>query len=175
MPVRRTAALSVLVCLALAPAALGALPKLTPNSIVIGKSIGGVHVGTTIATAKRAWGSGACAPAAGLTICNYAANRFFSTGKGAFSALKGKVTAITIFTGVNARTSAYTYTSPLKAFETAKGIHLGSTAAAVKRAYPNARSETLGREESNLTLNLGSPHPTVFDISKGRVYAIAIE
>ncbi|HST38699.1 MAG TPA: hypothetical protein VLK58_04285 [Conexibacter sp.] len=132
-------AVAALAVAALAPAAEAALPTFRDRTIVIGKSIGGVALGATAASAKAAWGRarGLCDEA----TCFYRPGdgRQSTGGEGSFS-FTPKVVRIELKAPLASGRAGYAYRAPFTTPKTDKGIGIGSTPAAVKRAYPAARA-----------------------------------
>jgi hypothetical protein len=115
------------------PAAVQAkLPTTTNTTIAVGKSIGGVALGMSTAKAKAAWGPGSNCTAQdfpeGATQCVWVAGTGASSRMN-FTVVGGKVTAIAILSGTKGLATVKRYRTP-------KGIAIGATFAAVKRAYP---------------------------------------
>ena len=165
---RRTAILllAVTAC-ALAPAAASArLPTPPSKAIVPGKSIGGVRIGMTVRSALAHWGAGShCTAATIRRSCTW-------TGSGAQGTVSfnvgftGKVRSITIAAGHNETTQIYK--GPLQGWKTSRGIHLGSSAASVVKAYPKVRSTPSGPQ-----LGTGA-RSTIFTKSARRIAQIYI-
>jgi hypothetical protein len=135
-----TAALAAgLVALVAAPAADAAFPKFKDKTIVVGKSIGGVKLGSTIAKGKVAWGTagGACLTP---TSCFYRlkGDSNGTKGEGIFDASSGKIVNINIKAPTRSK-GGHTYTAPFTTPKTSKGIGIGSTLAQVKKAYPKVK------------------------------------
>jgi hypothetical protein len=129
---------AVALTLLVAPAAQATLPKFSDRTIVVGKSIGGVKLGMGAAAAKKAWGGAKGCLAFGSASCIYrdAGSTQSNTGEGSFGFPGGKVTSIYIQAPFGAKGPRYV--PPLSTPKTAKGIRLGSTVGAVKKAYPKA-------------------------------------
>ncbi|MDX6665773.1 MAG: hypothetical protein QOG68_1979 [Solirubrobacteraceae bacterium] len=117
-----------------------ALPKLKTKTIVVGKSIGGVVLGASFKDAKKAWGKGGkCVNEFGSTNCTYETKKP-ADGQGQYSGTPGKkVTEIVITAGLNPVGNGPVFNTPLAKLKTSKGIHIGSTAKAVAKAYPKAK------------------------------------
>jgi hypothetical protein len=139
---------AALVSLSLVATAFAAgLPTFKSDLIVPNKSLAGVKLKSTYPEAVQAFSSGAkgCSVTKG---CSYRA-----ADGATFSILfarlttKGKPFAaeISIQAGdkVTGTTETPVFSTPLAALKTANGIGLGSTAAAVRRAYPHATGNTL--------------------------------
>jgi hypothetical protein len=146
-----------------APAATAATaaPKLTSDQIVPNKSIGGLTLNGSVASARKVFGAAACNTGG----CDYAGPNntwtlsvmFATTAKKA----KPKIVSITFFEP--------TPTSSAPALQTAQGIGIGSTAAAVKKAYPHLLgSPTTGLYTSTKAL------ATAYEIEKGHVSEISM-
>lgn len=136
--IRRALLPAVALALLVAPAAQATLPKFSDKTIVVGKSIGGVKLGMSGAAAKKAWGGAKGCLAFGTASCIYrdAGSTQSNTGEGSFGFPKGKVTSIYIQAPIGAKGPKYV--APLSTPKTDKGIGLGSTVGAVKKAYPKA-------------------------------------
>lgn len=115
------------------PAAAGArLPKPASNRIVLGKSIGGVRPGMSLAVAQKAWGPGGISEAGdacqefGRTSCIWKGR---STRERAILEIAndGTIDAVRIIGGP---------TSPLARLKTAKGFGLGTKISSLMHAYP---------------------------------------
>ena len=136
MPVRRTVVIAVLIgCLA-AAVAQASLPRATSTLIVPGRSIGGVAMGSSVDKARAAWGPGStCAiTAAGDGTCSYLDDVQASTGRASFTATGNRIVQVFVYAPYDGAARAYKLTGPLTTFHTAKGIHIGSAAAKVRRA-----------------------------------------
>src|SRR3954447_5288046 len=132
--------LSVLLACASIAAIARATPTFDPSHkrIVIHDSIAGVRLGQSIKAAKRAWhGAGRCGGHGDATACLWGSERkghlgfIYATGT-------DRVFQVNIIAGISEHKSVYR--KPLKTLKTSKGIGLGSTKSAVKRAYPGGRS-----------------------------------
>jgi hypothetical protein len=157
------------------PASAGAkLPDSASHLIVLGKSIGGVTLFHTYASAKSAWGStrGKCTVGKDFASCVYAASATKQLGQGNFAADKGKVSSVGLngYTDSRGRPQAPT---ALKQYKTSKGIGLGSTAAAVKSAYRSAKKDGSGDFFNYLVAGPGKAS-TVFQINKGKVNGVFV-
>jgi hypothetical protein len=165
---RRIAMLLVAVtACALAPAtASAALPRPASTAIVPGKSIGGVRIGMTVKSALAHWGAGShCTAATIRRSCTWTGSG--TQGTVAFNVgFTGKVRSITITAGHNERSQIYK--GPLQGWKTSRGIHLGSSAASVVKAYPKVRSSPSGPQ-----LGSGS-RSTIFTKSARRISQIYI-
>ena len=174
MTARRTVVLAVAVVLAGACAAQAAYPAAKTHAIVLGRSIGGVSVGESLAKAQAAWGSGgSCTITAGKGACEYLAPATSATihpSWAAFGVTAGKVTIVFIYPPFNNATKSYVFSGPSTAFRTSAGIHIGSTAKAVRRAYPHALSID---KYAEFALKNGRVE-TLFSLMHGRVYSVAV-
>jgi hypothetical protein len=138
--------LAVGALLALPAAALGNLPASSTKLVVPFKSIGGIRLGESYAAARAAWGPASggrsmCPekPLPAPSECLWDAGH---RGDADFFAYKDHVVEVVIavyFSGQADWTS-----TPLDKYHTAKGIHLGSSYKAVKRAYPGGTATLNG-------------------------------
>lgn len=154
---RRSRTRRLAACGALAVTALATAPVVAQAAIVPGRSVAGVQLGATTAQVRATLG----APDPGSNILNY---RYIRTrGLGVYF-IAGKAYEITVVKGAQA---------------TAKGIGIGSTKAAVTRAYPKAacaRAVTGVRTfECTLPGRLaGRATRTVFTTKNGKVSEITV-
>lgn len=106
------------------------LPAPAVKTVVFGKSVAGVKLGMSLAAAKAAWGPGSkCA----AKKCTWSTTPNAQRDLGArlsFVLNKGKVVAIIVQDGTGGAKAG------IKKFRTAKNIGIGSTSAAVRKAYP---------------------------------------
>ena len=147
-----------------------ALPHFTRTTIVPGKSIAGVALGDSAAKARTAWGrlGGACDE----TVCDYriAGDSSGQHGYGLF-AFTPKITRVELRTAIGAR--GYLFRRPFTIPRTDKGIGIGSTVAAVRKAYPKAK---LADDGSMLILRGRGRVETYFDwADEKRISAITID
>jgi hypothetical protein len=120
------------------------LPKTSTKSIVPGKSIGGLGLGGSQASVEKVWGpypGGDCEQ-----ICTYSAPKGGATGEVRFETTDSvhfKAFEVLIKTEVEfaGGKDVANCDTPLTKYQTSKGIHLCSTAGAVKKAYPKAVKE----------------------------------
>jgi hypothetical protein len=164
-----------LVCLSVcATAALAvALPTFKSDLIVPNQSLAGVKLKSTYKEAVKAFSSGAkgCSTTKG---CSWA-----SAGGPSFSIVfarlttKGKpiVAEISIRAGESS-TGKPVYSGPLLALKTSSGIGLGSSASAVKHAYPHA---TGGPSRGGYVVKGSGERATNFQIEDGHVAGIAMQ
>ena len=153
------------VALGLASTAEAKLPTPAVTTIVPGVSVAGVKLGMKTAAAKKLWGPGSvCGPAAtgpGGTQCTWSVTPNAQpdlSPKLTIVLIKGKVRVITVDGGTGG--------PAIKAFRTAEKIGVGSTQAALEKAYPGISTETNG---------LGSgPTVTYFSTKNGRVQSIQV-
>lgn len=129
------AALTVAVT-APAATATAALPVFRDTTIVVNKSIGGVALGASGAKARAAWGrsGGVCT----TNVCDYrvAGDTSGQKGDAGFS-FTPKVGRINLRAPIGAR--GYVFAKPFTTPKTDRGIGIGSSVAALKKAYPKAR------------------------------------
>ncbi len=126
----------VIACSVWTPAASARLPQPRTTLIVPGVSIAGVKIDMTEAQVFHQWGRTTCIP--GLCTWQGSGNPSHAE-RATVSFYKGKVIQIDInaaTSGTNERFAP----GQLSKWKTAKNIHLGSTKAAVKRAYPAAKA-----------------------------------
>lgn len=88
-----------------------------------------------------------------------------------FSATRGKVSSIGIEAAYAPTKRQFVVTGPLAQFHTSKGIHIGSSAAAVSRAYPKTTTAAGGME---IELRTGKHAITFFLVAHGTVYGITM-
>lgn len=166
---RRVALTSLAAALLFASAAAATLPPVGP--IIPGKSIDGLHLGITFAAAKNMWGtSGQCGVTNAIPYCGYPGSGALS-GRASFSATRGKVSSIGIEAAYAPTKRQFVVTGPLAQFHTSKGIHIGSSAAAVSRAYPKTTTAAGGME---IELRTGKHAITFFLVAHGTVYGITM-
>lgn len=165
---RRIAILAVVAatCAVIPAAASAALPRPASTAIVPGKSIGGVSIGMTVKRALAVWGAGSrCTAATIRRSCTWTGSGMQGTVSFTVG-FTGKVRSIAIVAGHNERSQVYE--GPLQKWKTGKGIHLGSSAAAVVKAYRKLHSSPAGPQ-------LGSgPRVTTFTKSARRISEISI-
>jgi hypothetical protein len=176
MKIRRLLAAPVAFAVIVPATAHAGLPQATSHAIVLNTSIAGVTLNSSYATAHKAWGKGGvCEPDTG---CSYAvkanvptdATVSFMVGRTTPTA-KAKVIQISLRAGMT-KSGAYVFDSPLAAYKTAKGIGLGSTAAELKRAYPQGRSLAGG---ANYYIKGKGDRQTSFTVTKGRVTGLYMQ
>jgi hypothetical protein len=172
MHVRRGGMLSLVLSVVVVSAAQAKLPPPHPNLIVPGKSIGAVHLGMTFTQAQAAWDAapGTCSVAGGLGSCRFTDNDQATTGIASFTSRHGRINSMVLHAPFDQRTDQYEPTGPLTKFHTSKKIHIGSRAAAVKRAYPTGKLAAFG---GGLSIGRGA-HETAFAYYKGKVVGISI-
>lgn len=139
MRLRLFVSVSLVALIATSSLGEAALPKTKTRLMAPGDSIGGVALGGTFASAKKAWGKGGkCVNEFGSVTCTYETKKS-TDWFGRYSGSPGKkVTEITIGAGSDA-TQKPVFNVPLAKLKTKKGIHIGSTGAAVMKAYPKAK------------------------------------
>ena len=165
---RRLGLLTVLLLSAIAPATAAAeLPTPASRTIVPGTSIGGVAIGMTVKRAVAAWGPGsACTELSRSTSCYWKGTDLQGSANVVIDAT-GKVVLISISAG--RRGDELAYAGPLLKWRTRKKVGLGSSTAAVVKAYPRQiKSSPSGPQ-------LGSgKRATTFQPSSRRIYQISI-
>jgi hypothetical protein len=170
MLTRTVAAACVAVAALAVPTAATASPLPKPSTTLIkpGKSIGGVNLGASFTKARAAWGTVPCKQDFEFLNCSYGAK---GNGVAVFTLTGGAVSSISISVGVT-KAGKPKYSGSLLDLKTAKGVGLGSTRKAVKRAYPKVKD---GGGSGLLRLEGKGPRYTTFTVTKGRVSTIAVE
>jgi hypothetical protein len=156
--VRRRIVVSVLAigCVACPTVALARLPSPKTTLIVPGTSIAGVKIGMSQTKVFHQWGGTSCIP--GLCTWQGPGNPSHSE-RATVSFVKGKVIQIDINAATSGNNLKFT-PGQLSKWKTGKNIGLGSTRAAVKRAYPAAKANnSTGVAGWDL---FGGPHYTRF-------------
>jgi hypothetical protein len=130
---------AAIACLAAPATGLAGLPNAKDPTIVVPRSIGGVHTGMKIDAADRAWGSnGDCIGNGGASNCTYRKNKAPEKGSGSiYSFEKNEVFGVSI--DAYYKKDHFVFEGPLLDFETPEGIGLGDRARKVKKAYPKAK------------------------------------
>jgi len=109
------------------------LPEPDSYKIKVPTSIGGVELGQTLKAADKAWGGvGSC----GSIGCQYG-HLYADTGDATITR-DGGVTDAAIYGDA---VKGHEYRGSLSRFKTNRKIKLGSSEKAVKKAYPNAKSD----------------------------------
>jgi hypothetical protein len=172
-PTRLALALLAL-SLALPASAAAKLPDPSSDLIVIGKSLGGVTLGHSFASAKAAWGStrGKCQTSPTFSSCRYAASLTKSLGEGSISADNGKVSSVNISAG-RSSSGKPIFPAALKALKTSKGVGLSSTATALKTAYKHIKHQGSGAFVSYYLTGPGKAI-TNFTVTNGKVTQIVV-
>ncbi len=124
-------------CLAAPTAALAHLPHPKTTLIRPGVSIAGVKIDMTQSQVFHEWGSTGCIP--GLCTWQGPGNPAHAE-RATVSFFQGKVIQIDINAGTFNGTNVKFKPGVLSTWKTPKNIHLGSTRASVKRAYPAAKA-----------------------------------
>jgi hypothetical protein len=179
MRVRVAAATGVAIALTLATGAQAALPTTHTTLIVPVKSLAGVKLGSSLASATAAWGKGGTCSAGG---CQYGSN-LTKVGAASFLVAQTTTTApvevvrVSIEAGVtnDTATGKKDFNTPLDRFKTAKGIGIGSTVSELKRAYPHVKPTTAVGSISVYTLAGPGESLTLFDVTEGRVFGISMQ
>jgi len=175
MRVRIGLVTSVVLALTLPAGAQAALPTTHSTLIVPVKSLAGVKLGASLASATASWGKGGTCSASG---CNYESKND-KDGSAGFVVAQTSATApirvvkVSIEAGVTslAYGAKKNFDTPLDRFKTAKGIGIGSTAAKLKHAYPHLKKPITGLYE------LAGPGEslTLFEVQEGRVAGISMQ
>ena len=138
-------------------------PRFPSNTIVPNKSVGGLSLGASPSAARQVFGTKAC-PSSG---CIYSGPDGLTA-----NVLFGSVKAHTAPTILEITVSAPEGPrAPLDELQTARGVGLGSTAAAVKKAYPHA---TGSPSRGGYFIAGPGEHSTTFGIEKNRVTSISM-
>jgi hypothetical protein len=177
MRVRIGLVTSVVLALALPAGAQAALPTTHSTLIVPVKSLAGVKLGASLASATAAWGKGGtCSENGGACIYESTNDK---DGSASFLVAQTSTTApvevvnVSIKAGLTSRAvgAKKNFNTPLDRFKTAKGIGIGSTASKLKHAYPHLKKSITG------IYNLAGPGEsfTLFEVEEGRVAGISIQ
>jgi len=149
MTARIAVLLGAILALALPASAGAALPKLSTTLIVPGKSIGGVALGATASSVKKAWGNTKdcefqCTYEGGKHGDETATSADVLLEQPASGQGPAKVWRVFISVGQKMVGSELKpdLNTPLTEFETSKGIGIGSTIGEVQRVYPSAKKES---------------------------------
>ncbi len=164
-----------LLALALAAGAQAALPTTHSTLIVPVKSLAGVKLGSSLASATAAWGKGGTCSDSG---CNYESTKD-KDGTASFIVAQTSTTApikvVKVSIEAGLASLAYgakkNFDTPLDRFKTAKGIGIGSTVANLKHAYPGLKKPSTG------LFDLAGPGEsvTLFEVQEGRVAGISMQ
>lgn len=149
MTARIAVLLGAVLALALPAAAGAALPKPSTTLIVPGKSIGGVALGATASSVKKAWGN-----TKGCELqCVYEGDKHGDETAASGSVLleepasgSGPAKVARVFLTVGQKKVGDELkpdlNTPLSKFKTSKGIGIGSTIGEVQRAYASAKKSS---------------------------------
>ncbi len=149
MKARIAIAFLATMALALPASAQAGLPKTSNTLIVPGKSIGGVALGSTVASVTKAWGTNKACEYQCLYQGKAGATETPSLGS---VLLESKAEGLPlkvwmVFINVGEQTGGAkvvpNFNTPLTRFKTAKGIGLGSKASELKQAYPAAKKDAI--------------------------------
>jgi hypothetical protein len=176
-------AVAVALCvLALPAVALASFPKFKKTLIVPNKSVGSLKLKVSYGTAIKELGTnkgGECTKSGG---CHWGT---VSTGGFSFFMVASKagatptVTAITIGAPENPSTGAARFTGPLMKLKTSKKIGLGSTAKAIKHAYPGIKVYSTSKTSGEYVIygkgSVSKRPSTTFTVTNGRVVDIGVE
>jgi hypothetical protein len=123
-------------CLVCPTVALGRLPSPKTTLIVPGTSIGGVKIGMNQTQVFHQWGGTGCIPG----VCTWRGpGNPLHAERATVSFVNGKAIQIDINAATSGNNLKFT-PGQLSKWKTGKNIGLGSTRAAVKRAYPTAKA-----------------------------------
>jgi hypothetical protein len=168
---------AAVVCVSLCATAAWAakLPTFKSDLIVPNKSLAGVTLKSTYKKAVKAFRSGAsgCSTTTGC-VYRAADGATFSIQFARLTATSKPIVAqISILAGdkVTGTHEKPLFDTPLAALKTAKGIGLGSTRAALKRAYPHAT----GNAVEGFTIKGHGEYATSFHLLDGRVTDIQMQ
>jgi hypothetical protein len=159
-------------------AAFAGLPSTQKGSLIVpGVSIGAVKLGVRKARLLTAWGPGGdCSPNATEGGCFYRNPSRPDLGNALFTTNNATVDTMTIQLGSKTGDQAKpNFRTPLTAFHTRSGIRLGSTVAALRKAYPKAKRTSLGSGLADYRLVGPGRNATNFRTASGRISVIAIE
>ncbi len=163
------AAVAALALAATAMAATGSLPSFKSHLIVPNRSVGGVVLKSSAASAVRTLGaSRSCSVDNGCVFTKNGAN--FSVQFARLTAHSKPIVASISMNVEMTGSGTPVFTTPLVALKTASGIGLGSTAAAVKHAYPAAK----GSPKTGYAIVGADAHQTTFTLVHGRVTTISM-
>ena len=145
------AVLAGLACLAApASAEVFSYPNPANPTIRAPTTIGGIHIGERLGSARRAWGigRGRCrVNVSGNTVCTYGNDREEGRGVAYFAAEgsspSSRVYLVTIAVGLRLGVVPV-YKGPLMRIRTKHGIGLGSRARRLRRAYRRLRRNSTG-------------------------------
>jgi hypothetical protein len=146
MTARIAVLLGAILAFALPATAGAALPKPSTTLIVPGKSIGGVALGATAGTVKKAWGNTKdcefqCVYEGGKNGDETAANGGVLLEEPASKKGPAKVWRVFLTVGQKKVGDELKpdFNTPLDEFTTSKGIGIGSKISEVQKAYPSAK------------------------------------
>jgi hypothetical protein len=168
---------AVALCLLLvAPAAsLAYLPAFRSTLIAPGRSIAGIRLHGSFASARRAivGSTHGCTGGAGCSF-SHGQSRLAFFMAGSQPHRKPFVDRVAINMPIEQATARHpAVPEHLAVLKTARGIGLGSTLGALERAYPNVTGRT--RVLGYWTLKGPGGRSTQFSVSSGHIYAIAIQ
>jgi len=173
-----TAAIAIAVGSVGPATAFAGLPSTKNGSLIVpGVSIGAVKLGVRKARLLTAWGPGGdCRPNTIEGGCFYSNPTRTDLGNAIFTTNNSTVDTMQLQLGSKSGDiTKPNFRTSLTAFHTKSGIRLGSTAAALVRAYPKAKRTSVGSGLVDYRLIGPRRNATNFRTAGGRVSVIAIE
>lgn len=161
---RRLLPLLVLVA-AVTPATASAdLPTFKTTKVDPGKSLAGVKIGASKASALKAWGK-KCRTARNQCVYEAKGDTIQSKGAGVIFFTAGKVSAVSF-----KAPTKNPFRAPYTKLKTSKGVGIGSTRDQLRAAYPDARTANQGLYVEVYTGSM----MTQFTVGEGRTTNIFI-
>lgn len=140
------------------------LPKFKTTKVEPGKSLAGVKIGASRASALKAWGKG-CRTVTNQCVYETKGDRQRAKGSGVIFFTGGKVSAVQVGTP-----STNPFRAPFTKLKTSKGVGIGSTRDELRAAYPESRTANQGLYVEIYTGSL----MTQFTVGEGRTTSIFI-